>query len=133
MTKYGKADNQALVILCPRRGRPLMRSILSTIDIVRIPASWENRWVNLIALGNDAYFYTHSAATGLVMNISTDTAVDPTSKIATLTDVTPFPMPNGAIVPYYFDATDDLFIAVMGASTGGKWFGSPSSPTTGGT
>jgi hypothetical protein len=130
-SKYDRADEQAAVITPPREGSVIIRDIILTVDIVLIPTAWKNKWVNLIAMGNDAYFVTGKDTSFGVLAL-TQTSVDPSTKAPTMDIARPFPMPQGAIVPYYFDDVEDAYIAVSNPSlAGGKWYGAPASPTTG--
>jgi hypothetical protein len=128
--RYGKADEQSMVITPPREDTIIVRDIILTLDIIRVPASWLNKYVNLIALGNDAYFLTGPDISFNALTL-TQSAVDPSTKVVTLGGK-PFPMPQAAIVPYYFDADADAFMGVFNpVGAGGKWFGAPSSPNSG--
>lgn len=130
--KYDRADNQAMVITPPRKGQTVVRAITATVDVIKVPDSWLGKWVNLIAMGNDAYFQTGPDANFGALAL-TASAVDATSKVVTVSSNTPFPMPQGSSVPYYFDPKDDAYMAVFNTIAGGNWFGAPSSPTAGGT
>jgi hypothetical protein len=124
--RYGKADEQGLIILPPRRGTTVIRNLVAAPgEVWQIPAAWHNRWISLCAVGGDAYFQTSPDAT---MTMALTASVSTPPAIPALTNNSPFPLPAGIILPYYFDATDDLFFGIMGASAAGQFFGTVSSP-----
>lgn len=127
-SKYTKADDQAKVITPPRSS--IVRDISTTVDIIQIPAAWTNKWLTLTAIDNNAYFLTGKTSS-FVATLSLVATPAPAG-VPTLQTNTPAPMPNGVPIQFYFDATDDAFIAVVGKVGAGQWFLTPSSPSSGG-
>lgn len=124
---YGRADEQAQVILPPRMGKNLWRPISPTGEIIPVPPQWDGRWVTLIAMGGDAYFFTHTSGNQSIELIASTLV----NGVLTLNNKTPIPLPQGAYVPFYFNGTVDKFIYVIGQN-GGTFHGAPSSPDAAG-
>jgi hypothetical protein len=133
MGNYSRVDEQAVVLLPPRRGTIVQGSILTTPGIIiRIPNVWMNKYVNLCAMGGDGYFLTAPAKEQLGAVSFADSVVDVDTKSVVINSQTIFPLPQGAVISFYFDDREDLYLQVVGMTAVGKWYGAPSSPTPGG-